>query len=180
LRQAWELADADFGIVFSNPSGHPVTMDLLEIATALEQGNVAAIPIQFVTTASVTQGCPECFGDYWVENFSVDPMILYLNPTSYETGPTVRHDPTKFLVEYSGASGVGGTYIFRFESQSDSVLVQDGGTQYLLKPSSPVPSGRNFSQQLRPADGWFYASPPPPGMQVYKLTCPVFDGVACH
>jgi hypothetical protein len=180
LRQVWGLADADFDIVFSNPAGNPVTMNLLEVAAALDQGNAAAIPIQFATTSSVTQGCPECFGNYWVQNFSVDPMILYLNPTSYETGPTVHNDPMKFVVEYSGAVGVGGTYIFRFQSQSDSVVVEDNGTQYLLQPSSPVPTGRNFSQQLRPGDGWFYASPPPAGMQVYKLTCPVFNGVSCQ
>jgi hypothetical protein len=107
-------------------------------------------------------------------------MILYLNPTSYERGPVARYDPTKFLIEYTGQVGVGGTYIFRFQSLTDSVVVQDQGTQYLLTPTSPVASGTNFSQQLRPGDGWFYATPPPVGMEVYKLACPVFDGVACH
>ena len=61
LRQVWGLADADFDIVFSNPAGNPVTMNLLEVAAALDQGNAAAIPIQFATTSSVTQGCPGVF-----------------------------------------------------------------------------------------------------------------------
>ena len=84
-------------------------------------------------------------------------MILYLNPTSYERGPVARYDPTKFLIEYTGQVGVGGTYIFRFQSLTDSVVVQDQGTQYLLTPTSPVASGTNFSQQLRPGDGLRYS-----------------------
>lgn len=180
MRKAWEVADATFGMVFSTPSDSIAGMSVFEIAQTLDHGNVSSIPVRFVTTESVTQGCPECFGDYWAKNFSVDPMILYLNPTSYEIGPAVRHDPSKFLVEYSGPAGIGGTYIFRFQSLSDSVVVQDGGSQYLLTPTSPVASGRNFSQQLRPGDGWFYATLPPPGMEVYKLACPFFDNVSCR
>jgi hypothetical protein len=108
-------------------------------------------------------------------------MILYLNPTSYELGPSIRHDPSKFLIDYSGTIGVAGTYIFRFQSLSDRVVVQDaGGAQYLLTPTSPVASGQNFSQQLRPGDGWFYATPPPPGMEVYKLACPRFATADCN
>lgn len=180
-RGAWQAADATFGMVFLDPTGALAPMDVLQIAAALEQGNSASIPVQFATTASVRPDCPECFGDYWVQHFSVDPMILYLNPTSYELGPAIRHDPDKFLIDYSGPAGVAGTYIFRFQSLSDRVVVQDaGGAQYLLTPTSPVTSGDNFSQQLRPGDGWFYATPPPPGMQVYKLACPRFDTADCQ
>ena len=100
-------------------------MNLYEIAATLDHGNIASIPVQFVTSASVTQDCPECFGDYWVRANVIDPVILYLNPTNDELGPAVRYDPSRFLVEYSGPTGVGGTYIFRFQSQSDSVVVQD-------------------------------------------------------
>jgi hypothetical protein len=91
-----------------------------------------------------------------------------------------RYDPTKFLIEYTGQVGVGGTYIFRFQSLTDSVVVQDQGTQYLLTPTSPVASGTNFSQQLRPGRRMVLRYSPAVGMEVYKLACPVFDGVACH
>jgi hypothetical protein len=64
--------------------------------------------------SSVTQDCSERFGEYWVRTSVVDPMILYLNPTNDELGPSIRNDPSKFLVEYSGPTGVVGTYIFRF------------------------------------------------------------------
>jgi hypothetical protein len=181
LRQAWEAADAMFGMVFSDPAVSLQPLSLFQIADRLNRGDTASIPVRFVTTKSVTQDCPECFGHYWVLNSSVDPMILYLNPTSYERGPVARHDATRFLIEYTGQIGVAGTYIFRFQSLTDSAVVQDqGGAQYLLTPTSPVARGANFSQQLRPGDGWFYATPPPAGMEVYKLACPVFDGVACH
>jgi hypothetical protein len=180
-RGAWQAADATFGMVFIDPTGSLPPMGALQIAAALEQGNPASIPVHFATTASVRPDCPECFGDYWVQHFSIDPMILYLNPTSYELGPSIRHDPSKFLIDYSGTIGVAGTYIFRFQSLSDRVVVQDaGGAQYLLTPTSPVASGQNFSQQLRPGDGWFYATPPPPGMEVYKLACPRFATADCN
>ena len=108
-------------------------------------------------------------------------MILYLNPTIMKTGPTVHNDPMKFVVEYSGAVGVGGTYIFRFQSQSDSVVVEDNGTQYLLQPSSPVRYRAEFfptaaarrSMVLRVPAACGYAG-------VHKLTCPVFNGVSCQ
>ncbi len=181
VRGAWESADAAFGMVFSNPDASPPAMNLFEIAATLDHGNLASIPVQFVTSASVTQDCPQCFGDYWVRTSVIDPMILYLNPTNDELGPSVRYDPSKFLVEYSGPTGVAGTYIFRFQSLSDSVVVQDGGgAQYLLTPSSPVKSGSNYSHELRLSDGWFYATPPPTDLNVFKFACPVFDNVACH
>jgi len=60
-------------------------------------------------------------------------------------------------------------------------VVQDaGGAQYLLTPSSLIASGGNYSHELRPSDGWFYATPPPTGMKVFKFTCPVFNNVACR
>ena len=181
VRGAWESADATYGMVFSDPAASPPGMNLYEIAKTLDRGNPASIPVQFVTAASVTQDCPECFGDYWVRTSVVDPMILYLNPTNDELGPSIRNDPSKFLVEYSGATGVVGTYIFRFQSQSDSVVVQDGGgAQYLLTPSSLVTGGANYSHELRPSEGWFYATPPPAGLKVFKFVCPVFDNIACH
>ena len=93
VRGAWESADATFGMVFSNPAPSPPAMNLYEIAATLDHGNIASIPVQFVTSASVTQDCPECFGDYWVRANVIDPVILYLNPTNDELGPAVRYDP---------------------------------------------------------------------------------------
>jgi hypothetical protein len=181
VRGTWESADATYGMVFSDPAGSPPGMNLYEIAKTLDHGNPASIPVQFVTAASVTQDCLECFGDYWVRTSVVDPMILYLNPTNDEVGPSIHNDPSKFLVEYAGPTGVGGTYIFRFQSQSDSVVVQDGGgAQYLLTPSSLMTDSANYSHELRPSEGWFYATPPPTGLKVFKFVCPVFDNIACH
>jgi hypothetical protein len=176
VRGAWESADATFGMVFSNPAPSPPAMNLYEIAATLDHGNIASIPVQFVTSASVTQDCPECFGDYWVRANVIDPVILYLNPTNDELGPAVRYDPSRFLVEYSGPTGVGGTYLFRFQSQSEGVTQVEPSICLHRRRSS---RGQLFSPVA--ADRWMVLRhPPPTGMKVFSFVCPVFDNVACH
>jgi len=58
-----------------------------------------------------------------------------------------------------------------------------GATAYMLTAgvqagSTDVWTG-NYSHELRPSAGWFYATPPPMGLKVFKFVCPVFDNIAC-
>jgi hypothetical protein len=183
IQGKWAGADATFGFLLYDPSKNPATMSVDEVASTLNQGAAGAIPFQFVTSASNTPGCPQCFGSYWVENFLTDPILDYLNPNGVETLLPPLYDPTKSLVNAPGAIGAEGVYIFSFANPTDSAVLQDLGVPMVVQPL-PAPwdsdmSFGNFSATIKLDSGWSFVTTPPPGMLIKKSTCPLFAGPNC-
>ena len=182
IQGKWAATDATFGVMFYDPSKSPSTMSIDDVADALEQGSAGSIPRQFVTASSIDPDCPQCFGSFWVENYPTDPALDYLNPDDLQTQVAPSNDPTKFLQASSNPIGVKGAYTFQFVHPTDSVVVQNSGTQIVVRPeSSPadLDDFGNFSTTLILEDGWSFVTTPPAGMQIERTACPVFPGPNC-
>lgn len=179
IQGKWSVADATFGILLYDPSKNPSTMSVDEVGPALEQGLAGSIPYQFVTAASITPGCPQCFGAYWADNFLTDPILDYLSPVDIETGVSSSNDPTKFLLDSPNSTGVKGVYVFSFANPTDNVILQSGGAVGPQLPPWPTMNFGNFSTAVELESGWTYAISPPPGVAVERPTCPVFVGPNC-
>jgi hypothetical protein len=180
----WGVADSDYGVLYYDASRKPPMVTLNGIGAAMEQHAGGSIPHQFVTTASVSPDCPECFGDYWTANFSFDPALYYLNPLDIETGGAQDklNDPRNYLVDSPNAGGVAGVYIFEFAHPTDQVLVQNGNTQELVTVQPPHAQGidfGNFSDVFRLSSGWSYVGSPPAGLAIKRPACPVYPNPDC-
>ena len=184
----WAVTDATFGMMFYDSTKSPATMGMSEIATALAQGTEATIPNTFVTSASVTPSCPTCFGSYWDLNYYLDPILHYLNPLTLSLlhlELPSANNPTPFMLSQTNPVGVAATYVFSFANATDSVLINNGGSQIKIVPQpSTAPIGNpvnfgNFSSPTTLRTGWAYAGTPPAGLAVKRLSCPMYQGPAC-
>jgi hypothetical protein len=177
----WAVADPTFGILYYDPTKSPATLSLNAIAQALVNGSIQSVPFEFVTSQSVSPGCPQCFGNYWTTISSIDPILLYLNPIDLETGLPSTNDPTSFMIDNT-PTGAEGAYIFQFRNLTDSVSIQSSYAQVQLAPSPPpvyVRSFGNFSPSIELREGWTYLTAPPAGMSVDRTVCPLFPGPDC-
>lgn len=184
----WAVADADYGVVYYDSSKDPHSMSLEDISQALSNGAYGSIPFEFVTSSSVSPGCPTCFGNYWAAIFPMDPILLYLNPISIETGLPAANDPKPFLFESSRTDAAGG-FIFEFQNPQDSVTVQESyWSQVQVSPAPPPVTspllaaetqGDYFSDAIFLNQGWSYVTSPPPGMTLERSVCPLFPGPNC-
>jgi hypothetical protein len=184
----WAATDATFGMMFYDSSKSPATMGMGEIANALVQGNESNIPNTYVTSASITPDCPACFGQYWDMNSVLDPILLYLNPLGISQlylELSAANNPTPFMLSITNPVGVAATYVFSFANATDSVLIDNGGSQIKVVPQfSPAPTGApvnfgNFSNPTPLNAGWSYVGNPPSGVSVKRLVCPMYYGPTC-
>ncbi len=185
--QKWAATDAFYGMMFYDSSKNPATMGMGEIANALVQGTESDIPNTFVTSASVTPGCPACFGQYWDMNYFLDPILHYLNPLSLSLLSlelSAPNDPRPFMLGVANPVGVAANYVFSFASSTDSVQINNGGPIQVVPQPSTAPIGNplNFGNFSYPATfdaGWSYIGIPPTGLSVERLICPMYHGPAC-
>ena len=81
--------------------------------------------------------------------------------------------------------GVAATYVFSFANSTDSVVINNGGSQIQVVPQpSTAPIGNpvnfgNFSTPTTLDAGWSYIGTPPTGLSVKRLECPMYHGPAC-
>jgi hypothetical protein len=183
IQGKWGAADATFGFVLYDGSKNPPTMSADDVGPALEQGLSGSIPFQFVTSASIVPGCPQCSGSYFAETFLTDPILDYLNPVDLETGVAASNDPTKFLIDSTSSVGVEGVYAFSFANPTDSALVLSDGVQFAVGPQSVPWPGKNFgnlSAAFKVGSGWGFVTAPPSRMVIEKQSCPLFAGPNCR
>jgi hypothetical protein len=95
------------------------------------------------------------------------------------------NNPTPFMLSITNPVGVAATYVFSFVNATDSVFINNGGSQIKVVPQpSTAPIGNpvnfgNFSNPTTLNAGWSYAGTPPAGLAVKRLSCPMYHGPAC-
>lgn len=114
----WVVADPTFGIVFFNiTTGQYFGMD--EMSAAVAGQNWSGIPYTLVTT----------YGTQVLNNYSLDPILLYLNPLP--TADQIVHLPLPnsslpYLIPHTAADiGQAAWYVFGFASPTDSATISD-------------------------------------------------------
>ena len=89
------------------------------------------------------------------------------------------------MLSITNPVGVAATYVFSFVNATDSVFINNGGSQIKVVPQpSTAPIGKpvnfgNFSNPTTLNAGWSYVGTPPAGLAVKRLSCPMYHGPAC-
>jgi hypothetical protein len=154
----WIDTDPTFGVTYWNPST-TTGLSVNQISADVVAQNFGAIPTTFVTNN----------GTVYVNNYYMDPILLYLNvlPTGQATtqGP-VANSPLPYMTQLgTSAIGQAGHYVFSFASQNDAVTISDPiqGT-LTIRPSN----GTQFSSYTKLNSGWSISSTPA-GLGIYTI-----------
>jgi hypothetical protein len=146
----WVVLDPTFGIVyFSTSTGQYFGMDDMSAAVAAQ--NWSSIPSTLVTT----------YGTQVLNNYALDPILLYLNPL-----PTAVQDvhlplpnsSLPYLIPHTPADiGQPAQYIFGFANPTDSATISDPQKGMLVLPAK---NGTVWANIAYLHSGWTITSAP--------------------
>ena len=153
----WSVADSTFGLMyFDNTAQSGWSAD--DVSQALRDGNVASIPIEYVSP----------YYDYFMRTYYTDPITLYNNvvPMGGDNITAAVNPPQPFLNAQSTNAAIGQANIYTalFAGSSDSFSVQNsslGVVKFAPYQTSLWSTEEGLYQ------GWTETSQPPTGMQLY-------------
>lgn len=186
----WVVADADFGLIFYDPTKSPTSVGVEDVNVALLNRTTASLPLTYVTSSPIPgdTSCPsgvKCYGSYWTSNVYQDMILYYLNPLGVGkpdwTQATLPNSPLPFLASANNKVGVSGTYTFLFSNYSDYVNVTNSRNgQTKVQPGvQPNPTFLySFDWRFNPQ--WTMQVPSgQTAPQIYSIPCVLFQASGC-
>ncbi len=156
----WAVSDATFGVFYFDDTA-PQGQSVEDLSALVLSGNFAAVGLHFVS--------PQ--GDAWFRHYYMDPVTLYLNPSSPSNtaSSTALNDARPYLSAHALADvqGISAKYVFQFALPTDSLGISDIAGPVTMTPAD----GTSWSGSV-PLDADWTAAAPPPNLGTY--TFPVF------
>jgi hypothetical protein len=164
--QQYDVIDPFFGVAFVDQelsSGQSAE----QISALLLTGDYSDIHTYFVTN----------YGSQFMTSYYLDPITLYNNVipfgkiSSYDELNDIPNTPLTFLNEVDfDDEGQAGVYVFDFQNQTDSVVIQDRGSSFTISPANI----QGWAAAVSLHSGWTISSAVPPGMRVFTFTRVMF------
>ena len=141
----WSATGPTFGLFFFDESTG-VGQSVEEISALVNSGRFSDIHFEFLTPQA----------NLYTSSYYLDPSILFANPVpvgkTVAESRSVPNPPEAFMnqLHLQTMAGTAGVFLFRFQSISDSVTIDDNGTAINLTPLN----GTLWSKAVDLDKGW--------------------------
>ena len=157
----WQVADANFGLVYFNPQTE-VGQGAEDVNALLLAGDLSDIEMLWVTNN----------GSQYMKNYYLDPITMYnevypFGDTKDQIQNYVPNSPLPFLnaTTLGAAQGNYGIYVFQFANQTDQITINNAGTPVTVTPGNT----EGWATGIILWNGWYVTSQVPPGMNIYTF-----------
>ena len=157
----WSVADPTFGLVYFNARTQ-IGQGAEEIQSYFLSAQYSSIQLLWVTQ----------YGNWYAENYYMDPITLYNNvipmgdPITYAPNPAY---PYLTLQDLGTVMGQPGTYIVQFANPSDSVTLQESSANPNVTNVQTPLTTDGWGHAVGLYSGWSIAGSTPTGMNIYTF-----------